>query len=196
MAIPSSLFFSQNKSYGVGAITFDLIISETHNFNTAVSEHPIETGAVITDHIDNALEQGTVSGLISNHSLRSNGIISNRAQDAFDALVDLWKEKTIVTITTVMRTYENVVITSMPFQREHSTGDALFISLSFRKVEIVSLTEIAFELDVRPQDLESEQDRQIAPEAEIGETIPVTKIDRVSTGTVFRQGLTRTVGGL
>jgi len=168
--LPASLFFKDNRKYGVGNINFDLVLSENHNFNAKVTSHPIEDGSEISDHIENELENGTINGLISNFSLNTAIITSNRAQDVFEALVALWKEKTTVTITTVLRVYENVVITSMPFMRDASQGDSLPISISFRKLRIVKLQEVVLELSVKVNDLESDVNKQVVDEVDIGET--------------------------
>jgi len=181
--LPASLFFKNNRKYGIGTITFDLVLSENHNFNSIVTEHPIEDGSEITDHIENELENGTLNGLISNFSLNAGDITTNRAQDVFEALVALWKEKTTVTITTVLRVYESVVITSMPFMRDSSQGDSLPISISFRKIRIVKLQEVILELSVKVNDLESDENKQVAEEVDIGETTTEPIPDSLGGGT-------------
>lgn len=171
MALPVSLFFKGNRRYGIGSIEFDLVLSENHNFTSKVSTHPIEDGSEIADHIDNELENGVLNGLISNYSVNVGEITSNRAQDVFEALIALWNEKTPVTITTVLRVYNDVVITSMPFMRDASQGESLPISISFRRIRIVKLEEVVLELTVRVEDLDSELNRQVSPETNVGETV-------------------------
>lgn len=168
--IPVSLFFKENRKYGVGTINFDLVLSENHNFSANATTHPVEDGSEISDHIINALENGTLNGLISNFSINAGEITSNRSQDVFDALVALWKEKTLVTITTVMRVYEDVVITSMPFLRDGSQGESLPISISFRQMRVVTLEQIELEVEVKTNGVETDIDKQVAPEVNVGET--------------------------
>jgi hypothetical protein len=170
MALPVRLFFKGNRIYGVGNIAFDLVLSETHNFTSKVTSHPVEDGSEITDHIYNDLENGSINGLISNFSLNSTGAVTNRAQSVFEALISLWRERTPVTIRTVMRVYENVVITSMPFLREASQGESLPISISFRKIEVVKLEEITVELSIKVADLSTDINKQVSPEVNVGET--------------------------
>lgn len=47
-------------------ILFDIITSETHVASTYITEHPVETGADITDHVRVALDEVTIEGYISN----------------------------------------------------------------------------------------------------------------------------------
>lgn len=169
-ALPVSLFFKGNRVYGVGNISFDLVLSETHNFNSKITTHRIEDGSEIADHIQNELENGTLNGLISNFSLNAGPIVTNRAQDVFEALVSLWNEKQPVTITTVLRVYEDVVISSMPFMRDASQGDSLPISVSFRQIKIVTLQEVTLELSVKVNDLKTDVNKQVADEVDVGET--------------------------
>lgn len=169
--IPVSLFFKENKKYGVGAIYFDLVLSENHNFNSTATKHPVEDGSEISDHIFNALENGTINGLISNFSLNAGEIVSNRSQDVFEALVALWKEKTPVTITTVLRDYEDVVITSMPFMRDGSQGESLPISISFEQLNVITLEEIILEVEVKTNGVATDIDKQVSPEVNVGETV-------------------------
>jgi len=183
MAEPASLFFKENQKYGVGEITFDLVLSENHNFQSEISSHPVEDGSEITDHIHNLPEQGQINGLISNYSINAGLVVSNRAQDVFDALIELWKARTTVTITTVMRVYENVAISSMPFVRDNTQGESLPISISFKKVEIVKLQEITLELGVSPldpgeTDMRNADDtaKQVAPLKDSGQTVAEDRV--------------------
>lgn len=168
--VPSTLFF-KNREYGVGSIKFDLILSESHNMANQVTEHNVEDGSVISDHIKNELENGALSGLITNFSLNVFGAFTNRAQDAFDALVQLWKEKTLVTIVTVMKVYEDVAITNVNVDRAEDTGEAIVLNISFKKVNVVKLeTVVIGAVANKLADMKSSQNRQAAPAADAGRT--------------------------
>ena len=69
--IPVSLFFKGVQSYGIGILKFDLLLSEDHNFDNTITEHPVEDGSIISDHIQNELENGSLTGLISNFSVNA-----------------------------------------------------------------------------------------------------------------------------
>jgi hypothetical protein len=168
--LPTDLIFRGNRKYGIGNIRFDLLLTESHNFSSNISVHPVEDGSQISDHIQNIMESGSVSALISNFSLRSAFLTSNRAQDAFDALVALWQERTLVTLVTVMRVYENVAIANMPVARDADTGEAIVIQIDFQKVEVVKLQSIELEVAVKVNDLDSAQNKQVAPKVDSGRT--------------------------
>lgn len=174
MALPTTLFFAGNREYGIDSIKFDLVISESHNFNNIVSEHDVEDGSRISDHIKNNLETGNLTGLISNFSLNVGFLVSNRAQDAFDELIRLWKKRIPVTMVTVMRVYENVAIMDVMVDRSSDTGEAIALNVSFQQIKTVKLKEVQIDVGVRIRDTKSDQNRQSSPRAEIGRTVGVS----------------------
>ncbi len=170
ISLPINLFFRDNRDYGVGTLRFDLILSETHNFSSMVTEHNVEDGSIISDHIKNELENGSLTGIISNFTLNKFGLISNRAQDAFDELIWLWESKELVTITTVMRVYEDVAITNVSVDRSADTGEAISLNITFKAVKTVKLKTVQIDVGVNIGDMKTNLKRQSAPSTEIGRT--------------------------
>lgn len=70
MMLPASLFYRVD-GYFVGSIKFDLEISENHSIEAQVSEHPIEDGSVVSDHVRILPRKGSIVGLVTNHPLVS-----------------------------------------------------------------------------------------------------------------------------
>lgn len=67
--IPSSLFY-KSEGYFVGSVQFDLLISESHSIEANVTEHPLENGAVVSDHVRVLPRKGSLVGLVTNHPLK------------------------------------------------------------------------------------------------------------------------------
>lgn len=166
--VPASLLFRNNRTYGVGVITFDLILTEGHNFTNTITQFNVEDGSVISDHIRNDLFVGTVSGLISNYSLFTNGIFSNRAQEAFDAIETLWREKTLVDIVTVLKVYNNVGISNVSMSRDSDSGEELVVDFTFQEINIVSLQEVIIEATIKLPNMNNNQNRQSSPNLNVG----------------------------
>ena len=172
--VPFQLFFANNRQYGVGSITFDLIISEQHTFNNQIADHSVEDGSVITDHIKNELETGSLVGLISNFSINAFINFTNRAQSAFDALIDLWQSKQLVTIVTVMRVYDNVAIMGCSIARSSSTGEAIELNISFKKIRTVKLQQfqasavIGQAPPIKTPDMSTDQNKQSGVKLDFG----------------------------
>ena len=168
--IPFSLYFRGNRQYGVGNITFDLILTESHNFNNNVTTHPVEDGSFVDDHVQNQLENGSITGLFTNFSIYDFGTFSNKAQDAFDKLVELWEAKELVRIVSVLRVYESVAIVSMPIARDEDTGEGLVVQINFKQMRVVKLQEIQLETSIKVANLNSNANRQVAKSANSGRT--------------------------
>ena len=180
MSIRTKLFFRNNRGYGIqkkgswlGSIEFDLILSESHSLSNQVTVHNVEDGSEISDHIRNNLENGTLSGLISNFTVKTFGTTSNRAQDAFDAMVRLWKSRTLVTIYTVLAVYQNVAITSVDVDRSEGTGEAIVLNVNFQRVNTVKLKTVQIDVSVSIQDMGTDINRQSAPSADLGRQVGV-----------------------
>jgi len=144
--IPTVLFFKRPNRYGIEGqnhfLFFDLNIGERHSRSAKATMYNVEDGSIIADHIQNELESGSLTGYITNYSLsQPNGIITNRAQDAFDTLEQLWKDRQPVTLYTLLKKYENVVL-SFNFDKNNSKED-LTIDIAFQKINIVKLQEIS-----------------------------------------------------
>lgn len=172
--IRAQIFFRNNRSYKVGTIAFDLLVSEAHNFSNQITSHNVEEGSEITDHIKNNLESGSLAGFISNFSLKVPGLITNRAQTAYEEMKDLWRTESLVTIVTVMEVYENVAIASVDVERSEDTGEAIVLNISFRKVKIVKLKTVQVDVAVSLKDMKTSINRLAAPSTDLGRTVGET----------------------
>lgn len=113
-------------------IPLDASISENHSFTSRVSQFPIEEGASISDNIINDPNGLDLTGFITNtpitffiqniSNLIDNTSGGNRVKTAFEALLALRESKEVFTIVTGLKTYENMVFTSLMFPRDKSTG--------------------------------------------------------------------------
>lgn len=185
----AALFFIRNRDYTVGTIKLDLIVSESHSFNNRVTEHSVEDGSEITDHIENELIAGSLVGMVTNFSLAVDGLDTNRAQDAFDEMERLWRQRSLVDIVTVMRVYEDVAITGIQVQRSEQTGEAISMSVSFRQVRVVQLKRVNLDVTINVPDMESQQNRQAAAPADVGKTsgVPVSATEQARFDTLLAE---------
>lgn len=67
----SCLFFKE-EGYFVGSVVFDLLLSEDHALESEVTQHPVENGATVSDHIRNLPRKGSLTGFVTNHPLNQN----------------------------------------------------------------------------------------------------------------------------
>ena len=113
-------------------ISLDASISEGHAFNSRVSQFPVEDGSVVADNIINDPTTLDITGFITNTpvtiflqnaaNLVDDTSGGDRVKTAFDALLALRESKEPFTIVTGLKTYENMVFTSLNIPRDKSTG--------------------------------------------------------------------------
>jgi len=167
----ATLFYNTGRKYGINSITFDLILEESHELPVGVSRHRLEQGSEISDHIELPFQSGSLSGFVSNFSLKSAGNISNRALDVFNELEKLRSQRGLVTITTGLKVYTDVAITGISTSRNKLTGESLTFKISFMQVRIVKLRTVQIEASINLLDMNTDQNRQAAPLADNGRTL-------------------------
>lgn len=144
----------------IDAIEVDATVSESHNGEVEVTEHPVEFGANITDHARPKAVMLTIEGIVSNTPLNrtqqrrkvnlgfsfsfetttiADQIVGQPgvAEAAFAQLQAMRDNPQPITIATKYRTYESMVITSLVVPRNASTGDAVRFTATFKQVVIV-----------------------------------------------------------
>lgn len=188
--IPTSLFYPK-EGYSVGEIDIDLILDENHSKHAVVTENPLQDGRDVSDGIYLQLREGSLTALVSNHSLKHvqkiddekqnaetlmnmaqwKDQLKNRARDAWNDLKDLMDKKQPVKIVTSLETYDNVVITDIETSRDGETGEALEIKINFKQILTVSLTETVVSGPVQPKDMKSGINRSAAVGVNNGQTV-------------------------
>ena len=187
-AVPVSLFYRAD-GYSVGEVSLDLILSEDHSLNAAVTQHPVQDGSVISDHISVLPRSGTMRALISNFSLSTaeppedeeglnelyqraeSSVLPNRAADAWEALKKLVENRELVQIVTSLEVYSNVALTSVRTTRDADSGDALEIEIDFEQVKIVQLKETKVTAQVQPRDMKSTINQKSAVQVNSGQKV-------------------------
>lgn len=141
-----SLLFNRNKykKTMVDVIELDVSISEDHKYTSKVTSFPIENGTNVSDHIINLPEIVTIEGIVSDTPLNIFSL-GNRSIDAFNSLVQIHRDKKIVTLVTGIKVYQNMVMTVLNVPRSLETGQSLTFNLEFQKVLLDSFVRTQLE---------------------------------------------------
>lgn len=149
------------------ALEFDAVMSETHEGRSEMTEHAVESGAVLSDHKRNLNRTLTLEGLVTNTPLdappasgfaqvnvstsisKENGAPSvkvfstefNRVRDVWDTLERLRVEAIPVSISTEWRDYEDVQILSVTLPR-NTPEDAATFAIEISEIRIANSREI------------------------------------------------------
>ena len=180
--------FYRKDGYSVGAVELDLILDESHSKNAQVTENPLQDGRAVSDGIYLELREGSLTGLVSNHSIKhsvppdrqtaeglldkaENYQLENRAKQAWEDLKSLMDSKQLVTIVTSLEVYDNVAITSIETERDGDSGDALEIKVGFKQVQKVQLREDKVTAQVQPENMDSDINRLAAVGTNSGQQV-------------------------
>jgi hypothetical protein len=152
--------FVMKRPAQIDTLVLDCSITETHTVANDVTEHPVETGFNVTDHVRAKPDELTIEGIVTNtpfsqtqrtRIVQALGITFASATDAdqilgqpgyaeaaYTSLRDVRDSGRLITITTSLRTYENMVMTSLVVPRNKDVGDALRFTAQFKRVRVVS----------------------------------------------------------
>ena len=184
--------FYPKEGYKVGSVELDLILDEDHSKSAQVTENPLQDGRAISDGIFLELQEGSLTGLVTNHSVKlaeerakqldlqdsetlmseaENYQLENRAKQAWIDLKAVMDAKQPVTIVTSLEVYDNVAIINISTERNGDSGDALEIKVSFRQILTVSLMEHEVTAQVQPKDMDSDINRKSALGVNVGQKV-------------------------
>lgn len=131
----------------IGVLTLDASLEETHTSASEVTEHPVEEGTNISDHIRRLPETLVINGVVTNHPLfllpsftapspiqGDNLSLSDRVKAAYDKLKEIHDAGTLVKVVTSLRDYSNMAITGFSVLRNAPNGDVLNATISMREI--------------------------------------------------------------
>ena len=117
-------------SFHIGEIILDVALEETHTRQAKITEHPVESGCTISDHIQALPESIQLEGIISNTPMSFLGVpffdgTKDRAQEAFKKLEELFQNSQTVDIVTTLKTYSNMALENLNIHRNAHNSEAL-----------------------------------------------------------------------
>jgi hypothetical protein len=126
----------------------DASLSESHDLDSDVTEYPVETGSSITDNTRPKPITVTIEGIVSDTPLGPVADLRHNesgpdgsftpSTEALAVLEGIRSAREPVSITTTLRTFDNMVMTSLSIPRDAATGAALRFSATFTEVIFVT----------------------------------------------------------
>ncbi len=132
-------------SRSIGTIIPQCTVEERARDEMAITEHPIQTGASITDHaysmpsIVTARYGWSNSGAV--FDLNSGGLVTSDPQSIYDQLLTLQKSRQPFTLTTGKQSYPNMLIGILEQTTDKRTENILMVSITFRQILIVDIQD-------------------------------------------------------
>lgn len=141
------------RTIAIDGYPIDVAISEEHKFETEVTEYPVESGSDITDHVRKKPNEVTLEGIVSDTPLAATilerlasgdrvltGLLSEATAslDALAKLMEIRDARKPVTISTSLKTFESMVLTTLTVPRANGDGRALRFHATFKEIRIIT----------------------------------------------------------
>lgn len=162
----SRLFFP--RTYSIGTIQIDTVITEGHNSEVVKTQYPVESGATLSDHVTVLPKRVTVGGLISD--INSNefmdfGLVgqakqmalepNTRSSAAWKQLEEVQLKREPITLVTNLKSYSDMIIVSLSTRQNKDTVNSVFFTADLEELQkfVVGTHEAIYE--VKPEDAAS-----------------------------------------
>lgn len=141
----------------IGSIDIDAVVTETHLDEVEVTDHPVEIGVNISDHMRVKPAMITLDGLVSNTPLPAAGAPTTpmqaedgvtystrsasqpaRAGSAYQQLLALKTGGQLVTVVTALRSYDQMALVSLSVPRDAKTGNVLRFTAQLKEIRFAS----------------------------------------------------------
>lgn len=141
-----------------------VVEKESESYSSSVTSNPVEEGADINDHVNNAAGTLTISGVIVG------------GESAVNALKAMRDSRDILTYVGVTR-MANLVFTSLKFERSYKNGKGASFSATLKQIKTTSPEYVSMDASVSmtAQDAGKSSNAQLAKTASKGLTTVATQ---------------------
>lgn len=153
----------------MGGLVFDAVFEETHESDLEVTDNPVETGVVVSDHaymkpLRVKISAGVSDTRLDIFSADPFASAAGRSRRAFELLTDLQKKAEPFDLQTGLKLYKNMVCTSVRSSQDKDTSAALLFTAELREVQIVYTQVVKY-----PPRKAGATKRQVGPQKDKGE---------------------------
>lgn len=162
----------QNLLTGGQPVTFDATVEREAELSVTVTDHPVEDGANVSDHIRDDPDQIRVVAIASKTPIELGPLLllenSHRHDNAWSSLAGWLKAHTLVQVVTPSKIWDNMVIQHLSRTQSAEAGESPPFTIRLKEIKKVVLSEVA--APVRPAGVQT-------PKADVG-TATATPVDQ------------------
>lgn len=133
----------------MGGLVFDAVFEEQHNSDLQVTDNPVETGVVVSDHAFMLPLRCTIIAGVTDTPLRTpsddafvNGV--SRSKEAFRLLQELQKAAEPFDVQTGLRLYQNMVCLSVRATGDKASENSVSFTAELREIQIVTTETVTY----------------------------------------------------
>jgi len=132
-----------DQETGMELVVFDAAVMEQHGREGTITDHPVEDGSDVTDHVQLSPLSLSIVEIASATAL-SPLIEAQPDRDllVWDELVRLWNEKRLLTVATHRADYENMIITNLNDADTDGGPQWIEQSIMLREIRVASSQDV------------------------------------------------------
>lgn len=136
------------KGPTIGGVQIDVSVRETHRQSSEVTDHAIELGADVQDHVRRLPDEVSLEGIVSDLTTNLAGFAAlqlsgNSAQKRYQELIDLVESADTFELVTGLRSYVDMVFTTFEVDRNQSTGEIVRFRANMKQLRFATSEEVA-----------------------------------------------------
>ena len=167
--VQTSLFYRDHE-FGLSVLPFDMLVDESHSIEFDVTEHAVENGSSVADHITERLRKVSVTGIFSNHSLRGRKsgfvddgsgeirteadkvniegqqAVSNSSYFDLQTLKTIARDRQPVTLYTALEDFElndiTMVIEQIDYDRGPDDGESVKFTMKLKEIRRATIKSV------------------------------------------------------
>lgn len=128
-------------SYDGQTLTLDAVVTEMDTLTNTITEHEVERGASVVDHVKAKARTISIDGMFTGAPFLDADSLPLSTDAAQFQLEWLHANAVLVTVTTPRKSYPNMVLETLVLPRSRDTGDSLRFSGTLRQVRFAKLKE-------------------------------------------------------
>jgi hypothetical protein len=137
----------------LNGITPDVTIEEQHQDLLQITDHPVEQGAMISDHAVKLPAEVVVTYGWADSSSQNTAAAASFLNDLYEKILQVQSSVSLFMVYTSRRIYKNMLLASVTMTTDKETDRAMVVRLLCREVNIVRTTTITVSLDQTTQAL-------------------------------------------
>lgn len=148
-SVKSKTYFDTGKE----KLIFDAIFSTNHTSRLNITEHPVQTGANVSDHAfkeaDVLTFQIGMSDVMESHVMGQFAGSDSRSVDAYLKIKELQAQRLPIIVSTKFGIYNNMMIETISADDDSTTTHALKATVVLKELFVTEVTTV--KISERPQ---------------------------------------------
>ena len=129
------------------SVLFDASINESHIGSAQVTEHQVETGSNVSDHVRAMPLRLSLQAMVSDTPLQNNvltpeGGDTQRVVTIFNALTEAMQAGVLTEVNTSLKKYQNMAIVNLNIPRNADNSNASPFTIDLQQVRLVETVTV------------------------------------------------------